>query len=89
MSRIAKAIHNHIQLATLARDELEVQAALFKGETRDRWNELERRWAELGEHVQRAKVAAADSRPQIQAAADLLAESLKSSYAEFRTALGR
>lgn len=87
MSRIRTALHNDVQALALTRDELALQAHLLRADMRDRWQELETEWQRVQEHVQRAEVAAGDARPQIEAAASLLAETLRSGYADVRRAL--
>ena len=87
MSRIQQMLHNDVQALTFLRDEMMLQSHLFRADARTRWQELEERWDELKEHLQRAKVAAEDANPQIQAAAQMLADTLKTSYADFKNAL--
>jgi hypothetical protein len=87
MSRIQQALHNEAQALSLLHDEIALQAHLFRAEARTRWQELEVRWDEVKEHLQRAKVAAADAKPQMQSAAQLLIETLKTSYSDFKNAL--
>jgi hypothetical protein len=87
MSRIQQALHNDFQALSLLRDEMLLQAHLFRADANTRWQELEGRWDDLKEHLQRAKIAAADAKPQVQSAAQLLADTLKTSYADFKNAL--
>jgi hypothetical protein len=89
MTRIQQALHNEVQALTVLRDEIKLQAHLFHAESRTRWQELEVRWDELKEHMQRAKVAAADTVPQVQGAAQELATALKTGYADLKNALKR
>ena len=87
MSRIQQLLHNDVQALSLLRDEMLLQAHLFRADARTRWQELEVSWDELKVHLQRAKIAAADANPQIQTAAHMLADTLKTSYADFKSAL--
>lgn len=87
MSRIQKALHNDIHALEMLRDELRLQAHLFRTDAHTRWQDLENRWNELKEHLKRAQVAAAGAQPEIQASARSLMEALKTGYADFRNAL--
>lgn len=89
MSRIQKALHNDVQALVLLRDEIALQAHLFRADARDKWQGLETRLDELKEHLSRAKVAAADAKPEVEAAAKSLADTLKAAYTDFRNALKR
>lgn len=66
------------------RDELRLQAHLFKAELKDRWLDAERRWLEI-EHELRD--AAVHSRAELGAATSLTAQALRESYRELRQAL--
>lgn len=87
MSRLHTALQNDVRALALVRDELKLQSHLLQAEYRTRWQELETRWDDLQEHLNRARTAAADARPQIEAAAELLSETLKSGYGDIRRAL--
>jgi hypothetical protein len=87
MSNIQQALHNDVQSLALLRDEMGLQAHLFRAEARTRWQELEIRWDEVKEHLQRAKIAAADAKPKIQSASRELIDTLKTSYSDFRDTL--
>ncbi|HVT35809.1 MAG TPA: hypothetical protein VHE37_09505 [Nevskiaceae bacterium] len=89
MSRIQQALHNDYQAISLLRDELKLQAHLFRADARQRWQELEVSFDTLKEHVQRAKTAAAVARPEVETASRLLADTLKAGYADIRNALKR
>lgn len=69
------------------RDQLALQSHLLRADLKDRWSDLETKWADLQEHVQRAGVAARDSRHEVAAAAQSLADALKDGYAQIRSAL--
>lgn len=69
------------------RDQLALQSHLLRADLKERWNDLEAKWADLQEHVQRAGVAAKDSRHEVSAAAQSLADALKDGYAQIRSAL--
>ena len=53
MSRIQQLLHNDVQALSLLRDEMLLQAHLFRAEARTRWQELEVSWDELKVHLQR------------------------------------
>jgi L-rhamnose isomerase len=87
MSRLNNALHNDFAALRLLRDELSLQSSLLKAEARERWFKLESDYDVLGEHLQRAEVAAQDSKAQIEAAAALLLESLRAGYTDIRNTL--
>ena len=69
------------------RDQLKLQAHLLQAELKDLWIELEEKWDKLQEHLQRAAVAAKDSRHDVSDATDSLAEALKKGYEQVKNAL--
>lgn len=69
------------------RDQLKVQAHLLQADLKDRWTELEAKWDELQEHLQRAQVAAKDSGHDVSKAAESLADALKKGYEQVKSAL--
>ncbi len=87
MSRIRQALHNDLQALEFIRDELTLQSHLFKAEAKKGWAELESRWDELKAQLSHAKSAAASAEPEIEAAAKMLIDTLKSGYAGLRNAL--
>lgn len=87
MSRLDNAISNDLKALRLLRDELALHTALLKAELKDRWHKLEADMDVLHEHVERAKVAAGDSRKQAEAAAENLIRSLRTGYADIKRAL--
>lgn len=89
MSQLQTALHNDVQLLKLLRDELALQAHLFKAEARDRWQQLEPQWQALCSRVDEAKSAAVKSEGEAEASLSLLVDSLKTGYANIRNALKR
>lgn len=62
------------------RDELRVQAALAKAETRERWEWLELRWNELEGRVERLAEASGEALEDVQEAAQGLIEEIGDGY---------
>jgi hypothetical protein len=89
MSRLSTAIHNDLQLLALLRDELKLQSHLLGAELKTRWEELEREWSSLKEHVGRAEVATDKVAVETKTAIDLLVSSLKEGYAGIKRAVQR
>lgn len=87
MSQLKQALHNDVQALELIRDELALQAHLFKADAKDRWAELETNWDSLKHRLGAAKRAAASAEPKIDAAAEQLVGALKAGYAELKNAL--
>lgn len=87
MSRLNTAINNDLNALRLLRDELALQAHLFKADMKDRWRDLEAQMDVLKEHVERAKVAAGDSGKQAEAALQKLISSLRTGYNDIKKAL--
>lgn len=87
MSRLQQALHNDVQALSLVRDEVALQAHLLRADMRTRWLELEGRMDELKEHLQKAKVAAEEAKPEVLSAAKLLSDTLKTGYADLKNAL--
>ena len=87
MSQLKQALHNDVQALEMIRDELALQAHLFKADAKDRWSELETRWDQLKHRLGAAKRAAACAEPKIDAAAEQLLDALKAGYAELKNAL--
>ncbi|SER15438.1 hypothetical protein SAMN04488038_11774 [Solimonas aquatica] len=87
MTRLKLALHNELQALELLRDELKLQAHLLKAEAGTRWQQLEQDWARLKEQVQRAEVAGGQAESELQAAAQLLVETLKTGYGQIKNAL--
>ena len=68
------------------RDELRLQAHLFKTELKYRWLEAEQRWHNLEGELQGA---AEHSRSELGAATSLAADALRETYRDLRQALHR
>jgi len=69
------------------RDELAVQAHLFKAEAADSWKELDQRWQDLTAQMEPLRKAARESGEEIGEAGSLLAETLKQGFDNIRKAL--
>jgi hypothetical protein len=87
MSRLKTAVHNDLQLLQLAHDELALQAHLLKADATAKWMELERKWADLKSHIERAATASAVAEQETETAIKLLSETLRNGYASIRNAL--
>jgi hypothetical protein len=88
MSRITTAIKNDLQLLGLLHDEVKLQAHLLRADAKQRWDELEVKWSELQERVDRASVASHDARVEMDSAVKILADALRAGYESIRSALG-
>lgn len=71
------------------RDELALQAHLFKSEAKDRWQETELQWQRLQEEVRAVKNAIDHSRPELHAATSIMADTLHRAFTDIRQALAR
>lgn len=69
------------------REELRLQAHLFKAELTDRWNEAESRWQDLQTEVHALGKAVDRSRAELGAAASLTVQTLHETYEDLRAAL--
>lgn len=87
MSIIRNAVNNDIQLLKLARDELELQAHLFKAEVMDKWIDLEEKWGALEAHAAKVAAAGENAESETKAAIKLLSETLHAGYLNIRNAL--
>ena len=89
MSRFNTALHNDIKAIEFARDELKLQAHLFKKEVQERWAELEAKWQLLSERLLRSRDVAGQATSEVQAELQLLSETLKSGYGKLKGTLQR
>jgi hypothetical protein len=89
MSRLKDALHNDFQLLEVLRDELALQAHLFKADLKLRWEELEEKRDELKEHFGRAQVAAADARHTVGTTTKLLIDALSAGYTDIKNTFKR
>jgi hypothetical protein len=87
MSRLDEAFQNDVKALEHLHDELKVHAHLLKAEAKKHWDELETKWAGLKEQLQRAEAAADRRKGDVEAAARLLVQSLKSGFTDVRNAL--
>lgn len=87
MSRLKTALQNDIKLLTLLRDELALQAHLFKADATVKWAELEQQWQALKTHAERTAVVGAQAERETEAAITLLADTLKDGYGKIRETL--
>lgn len=87
MSRLTTAVSNDLKLLELMRDELALQAHLLKADAKDKWQELENKWADLKRHIENAAAAGDAAEHEAKTAVGLLSESLRSGYDGIRKAL--
>ena len=78
--------HAHNKLAQM-RDELVLQAHLFKAEALDSWHALEQKWKEFTTEVDRISEATDDSDKNTDAFARRLMEELEEGFLELQRAL--
>lgn len=71
------------------RDELRVQAALAKAETRERWEGLEDRWDELEDRVERLAGASGEALEDVRDAAQKLVQEIGEGYERITEAVRR
>jgi len=71
------------------RDELKVQAHLFKGEAKQEWEKLEKDMQTLRQQSKPIQVAAEKSAAEVQAATKLLFQTIKHGYERIKSALPR
>jgi len=69
------------------RDELRVQAHLFKMNTKDDWENLEKKWGKLEQHLASAKGAAGEAAGGVSTATSLLMDELAKGYKGIKDAL--
>lgn len=69
------------------REEIRLQAHLFKAEMKDRWGEAETRWQDLQEEARAIGKAVDRSRAELGAAASLSAQALRETYENLREIL--
>jgi hypothetical protein len=74
------------ELETL-RDEVNLQAHLFKEDAKAKWASLEKEWKTLKSSTPTIKAAAVNAGNDVLAAGDLLKESLYSGYLKIRSSL--
>jgi hypothetical protein len=89
MSRFNTALQNDIKAIEFARDELKLQAHLFKAEVQERWAELETMWQQLSERLLRSKDVAGHALDEVETELQLLSETLKSGYSKLKGTLQR
>ena len=71
------------------REELRLQAHLFKADLDDRWREAEARWQTIQDEVRALRSAVGHSRAELGAAASLTVDSLRETYEDLRKLLPR
>ena len=71
------------------RDELKLQAHLFKADARERWIELEQQWDRLQDELKPVRGAAEGAARDISAAAANLFDTFRDSYDKLRKSLPR
>ena len=70
-----------------ARDELRVQAHLFKADAKDQWVEVEKKWDALGKSMNQVGRKISEADENISAAAELLGEEIKAGYKNIKKSL--
>ncbi len=68
------------------RDELKLKAHLLKSELKDQWNDLEKKWDELGSQMHPVKEAAGESAKELGSAMESLVAALKKGYERIKEA---
>ncbi len=69
------------------RDELAIQAALFKADVKTEWEEVEHKWHQLSSQLNPLVRAAEKSAVEVTAASQLLFQSVKEGYERIKKTL--
>jgi uncharacterized protein YjbJ (UPF0337 family) len=78
---------DEIDLLRRGRDELRVQIHLGAAEARDAWDKLEKSWHQLEGRLKRIGQVGQDSADDVEEAAKLLVDEIKSGYKHLRDVL--
>lgn len=78
---------NEIDSLAGLREELRLQAHLFKADMKDRWHEAEARWQDIQDEVRAIRATVGHSRAELGAAASLTVETLRETYEDLRKLL--
>lgn len=76
-----------IEAVAQIRDELRLQAHLFKAEAKDRWEKAERSWIHVMNDVNAARDSLDRSSLEISLAAQLLFETVRDSYQDIKKSI--
>jgi hypothetical protein len=71
------------------RDELRLQAHLFKAEAKDTWDAAEKNWSNFQSSVNKVEKSLDESSKDVSAAVQLLADEIKNSYEKISAILRR
>ena len=71
------------------RDELRVKLHLLKAETRDEWEELEKKWQHIESTMGRVGASAKESAQEVGAATEQLGEELSQAYKRLKAAINQ
>lgn len=84
MSEERSRLDRELDTLRTLRDEFEVQAHLGRAEVRELWEEAERRWHKLEAEVGALRKQAEAPLEQVEEAAELLVDEVKSAYHKLR-----
>lgn len=79
--------HGEIQSVEQLRDELKIQAHLFKTEAKDAWKRLESNWRKLKGQLSPVKRASEKTALEVTMASKLLLKAIKKGYRQIKQSL--
>lgn len=87
MSTLKLITRAEVDAVAQIRDELKLQAHLFKAEVKERWDRAETSWGHVMSDVNAARVSVDRSSIEISLAAQLLFETVRDSLQDIRKSL--
>lgn len=73
----------------LVRDELQLQAHLFKEDVKADWERVEKEWHKLNSEAEHIKAAAKDSMKEVSAATTLLFQTVHDGYIKIKHSINK
>lgn len=89
MSKLKLVTQKEIEALKQLRDELKLQAHLFKAEAKDQWEKAESSWDHVMQDIGSARASIDRSSIEVSLAAQLLFESLRDSYRDIKQSIKR
>ena len=84
---VSETFEEMIKELETTRDEIKLQAHLLKMETQDDWDAMEKKWGELSTTLKSVNSTGQEAASNIGAAAELLANEIKSGYEKIKSKL--